>query len=66
MGDKPMALDRLKELVYQCNRCAHCLDLSWLGAFHQCPLYCYGKFESYSGRGLFFIARALVDGKIDS
>lgn len=59
------AIDRVRDIVYQCNRCAHCFDLSWLGSYNKCPAYRYGRFESYTGRGRFFLARALADGVID-
>lgn len=65
MADNERVIDRFKNIVYQCNRCAHCFDLSWLGEYNKCPAYRYGKFESYTGRGRFFLARALVDGVID-
>lgn len=65
MSDSLRAIDRVRDIVYQCNRCAHCFDLSWLGSYNKCPAYRYGRFESYTGRGRFFLARALVDGVID-
>jgi heterodisulfide reductase subunit D len=65
MSDEPRAIDALKNVIYQCNRCGSCLDASWLGAYNKCPAYRWGKFESYTGRGRFFLARALVDGVID-
>lgn len=64
MSDKQRAIDQVKDVIYQCNRCAHCFDLSWLGQYNKCPAYRYGRFESYAARGRFFIARALVDGAI--
>ncbi len=65
MTEGKRAIDALKDVVYQCNRCAHCFDLSWLGEYNKCPAYRYGRFESYTGRGRFFLARALVDGVTD-
>jgi len=65
MSRKQRSIDRVKDIVYQCNRCAHCFDLSWLGEWNKCPAYRYGTFESYTGRGRLFIARALVDGVMD-
>jgi len=61
----PRRIDALKPIVYQCNRCANCFDLSWLGQYNKCPAYKARKFESYLSRGKFNIARALVDGVID-
>ena len=67
MSSEPRAIDAVKDIIYQCNRCAHCFDLSWLGqsSREKCPAYRWGKFESYTGRGRFFLARALVDGLTD-
>ncbi len=65
MSDGQRAIDKLRDVIYQCNRCAHCFDLSWLGDYNKCPAYRFGVFESYTGRGRFFLARALVDGKTD-
>lgn len=48
-----------------CNRCANCFDLSWLGQYNKCPAYKARHFESYVARGKFNIARALVDGVLD-
>ena len=63
----PYVIDAVKDIIYQCNRCAHCFDLSWLGqsSREKCPAYRWGHFESYTGRGRFFLARALVDGLTD-
>lgn len=66
MSESGRAIDALKNIVYQCNRCAHCFDLSWLGdGYNKCPALRYGIFDSYAARGRFFIARAVVDGQID-
>ena len=67
MSSEPRAIDAIKDIIYQCNRCAHCFDLSWLGqsSREKCPAYRWGHFESYTGRGRFFLARALVDGLTD-
>jgi heterodisulfide reductase subunit D len=65
MAEHERAIDAVKEIIYQCNRCAHCFDLSWLGDWNKCPAYRWGNFESFTGRGRFFMARALVDGQID-
>lgn len=72
MSDMPPTLqqgerhiDQLKNLVYQCNRCAQCLDFSTVGQANKCPAFEGGLFESYSSRGKFNIARALVDGVIE-
>ncbi len=67
MSGERRAIDALRDVIYQCNRCAHCFDLSWLGPDfrEKCPAYRWGKFESYTGRGRFFLARALVDGQIE-
>src|SRR5512136_866496 len=65
MAEQGRAIDAVKEIIYQCNRCAHCFDLSWLGDWNKCPAYRWGRFESFTGRGRFFMARALVDGQLD-
>lgn len=63
---KQRHVDEFKEVIYSCNRCGQCFDVSWLGTgYNRCPAYKYGIFESYGARGKFNIARALVDGAID-
>lgn len=59
-------IDAFKEVIYSCNRCGQCFDVSWLGTgYNRCPAYKHGIFESYGARGKFNIARALVDGVIE-
>ena len=59
-------IDAFKEMIYSCNRCGQCFDVSWLGTgYNRCPAYKHGLFESYGARGKFNIARAVVDGVID-
>ncbi len=58
-------IDELKNIIYQCNRCGQCLDFATLGLAAKCPAFQGGTFESYSSRGKFNIARALVDGQIE-
>jgi heterodisulfide reductase subunit D len=58
-------IDELKGIVYQCNRCAQCLDFSQLGQKDKCPAYRGRQFESYAARGKFNLARALVDGVLE-
>ncbi len=58
-------IDKLKNQVYQCNRCGQCLDFSTVGQVHKCPAFEGGLYESYAARGKYNIARALVDGVID-
>ena len=59
-------IDEFKAVIYGCNRCGQCFDVSWLGTgYNRCPAYKHGVFESYGARGKFNIARALVDGVID-
>jgi heterodisulfide reductase subunit D len=58
-------IDEYRNIVYQCNRCAQCLDFSTLGLAPKCPAFEGGLFESYAARGKFNIARALVDGVLD-
>lgn len=59
-------IDAYKTVIYGCNRCGQCFDVSWLGTgYNRCPAYKHGIFESYGARGKFNIARALVDGVID-
>jgi heterodisulfide reductase subunit D len=66
MAENERSIDQVKNIIYQCNRCASCFDLSWLGdGFNKCPALKYGKFDSYAARGRFHIARAIVDGVIE-
>jgi heterodisulfide reductase subunit D len=58
-------IDALRDIVYQCNRCAQCLDFSTIGQAVKCPAYRGRPFESYASRGKFTLARALVDGVLD-
>jgi heterodisulfide reductase subunit D len=59
-------IDAFEDVIYSCNRCGQCFDVSWLGTgYDRCPAYKHGLFESYGARGKFNIARALVDGVID-
>lgn len=65
VATKKRHIDELRDIVYQCNRCGNCFDLSWLGDYNKCPAYEKRAFESYLSRGKFNIARALVDGQLD-
>jgi len=58
-------IDALRNIVYQCNRCAQCLDFAQLGQAAKCPAYRGRPFEAYSSRGKLTLARALVDGVLD-
>ncbi len=58
-------IDALRGIVYQCNRCAQCLDFAQLGQATKCPAYRGRPFEAYASRGKFNIARALVDGQLE-
>ncbi|MCL7455145.1 MAG: hypothetical protein M8467_19075, partial [Anaerolineae bacterium] len=61
-GQGERHIDRLRTIVYQCNRCGQCLDFSTVGQAAKCPAFEGGLFESYAARGKYNIARALVDG----
>jgi Fe-S oxidoreductase/FAD/FMN-containing dehydrogenase len=59
-------IEQNAQSLFQCLRCAFCLDISWVGKNYQrCPSYEYGSFETYSARGRVATARAILEGEID-
>jgi heterodisulfide reductase subunit D len=64
--EQELYLESTGDITYQCLRCAFCLDLSWVGPeANLCPSYAWGSFESYSARGRFAIARAILEGELE-
>ena len=65
-GERGLSVEKNAASLYQCLRCAFCLDVSSAGRTSQrCPSYEYGSFEAYSARGRVATARAILEGEID-
>jgi Fe-S oxidoreductase/FAD/FMN-containing dehydrogenase len=65
-ASRDLHIEKNAGALFQCLRCAFCLDISWVGKNYQrCPSYEYGSFETFSARGRVATARAILEGEID-
>ena len=55
-------LKAFEDAVLRCIGCNFCIENSWVGTYHGCPLYDAYEFESYGPKGKNTIARLLIEG----
>lgn len=60
-----MKLEKYRDQIYSCLRCAFCFDQKEGEGQKICPPYATYGFESYGARGKLTIARALIDKEIE-
>jgi len=60
-----MKLEKYRDQIYSCLRCAFCFDQEQGEGQKICPPYATYGLESYGARGKMTIARALIDKEIE-
>ncbi|MGQ4833722.1 MAG: (Fe-S)-binding protein [Candidatus Asgardarchaeia archaeon] len=55
-------LSDYENIVNRCIGCNFCIENSWVGPYHGCPVYDITEFESYGSRGRNLIMSLLIKG----
>ncbi|MEQ9714683.1 MAG: (Fe-S)-binding protein [Candidatus Asgardarchaeia archaeon] len=55
-------IKKYENIVNRCIGCNFCIENSWLGPYHGCPVYDIKEFESYGPRGRNLIMSLLIAG----